>query len=177
MRFERQEADDKAYAMGTGWLIAPDILVTAGHNVFDWSGYGVGLGRAVHIKAYIGYHGKRNIDSPAVQLRLAKNVVTTGEWLTSRENRHRDVAIIQLDRPFTGNLRLFSYKSTPKQADEMIGVVGYPADKVFVNADETEEKGAMMYEQFGGIAYSTEKNKGNPLGMLKYRISTFGGKC
>ncbi|KAK0724409.1 hypothetical protein B0H67DRAFT_483186 [Lasiosphaeris hirsuta] len=176
MRYEGQKPGDRAYAMGTGWLIAPDTLVTAGHNVYDWSGYGTGLGRAVHIKAYIGYHGKKNLNSPIVQSRLAKNIVTTAEWLTSRDNRHRDVAIIQLDRPFTGDLRLFSYKPTPSQADEMIGVVGYPADKVLADEDGPEERGAMMYEEFGGVAYSLEKNKTNPLGMLKYRISTFGGQ-
>ncbi|KAK3374218.1 hypothetical protein B0T24DRAFT_657798 [Lasiosphaeria ovina] len=176
MRFEGQEPGDKAYAMGTGWLISPDTLITAGHNVYDWSGYGRGLGRAVHIKCYIGYHGKKNVDSPIVQQRLAKSIVTTAEWLTSRENRHRDVAIIQLDRPFTGELRLFTYKPTPKQADEMIGVVGYPADKVLADEDGPEERGAQMYEEFGGVAYSLEKNKQNPLGMLKYRISTFGGQ-
>ncbi|KAK3997783.1 hypothetical protein QBC44DRAFT_354296 [Cladorrhinum sp. PSN332] len=176
MRYEGQAEDDTAYSMGTGWLISPDTLVTAGHNVFDWSGYGTGLGRAVHIKAYIGYHGRENVNSPIVQSRVAKDIVTTAEWVMSRENRHRDVAIIRLDRPFEGNLRCFTYKGTPKQAEEMIGVVGYPADKVLAYEDGREEKGALMYEQFNDIAYNLEPNKQNALGMIKYRISTFGGQ-
>ena len=64
----------------------------------------------------------------------SENAVTTAEWLTSKDNRHRDVAFIQVDRPFEGNLRLFSYLPTPKSGDEMIGVVGYPAEGCVVPA-------------------------------------------
>ena len=163
--------------MGTGWLIRPDLLVTAGHNVYNWSAgaNGEGLGKAVYIKCYIGYHGRDLVGTPAVQQRLAKNVVTTAEWLTSKDNRHRDVAFIQVDRPFEGNLRLFSYLPTPKSGDEMLGVVGYPADKILIDTDGREEKGAVMYEQFTDVQYNLEDPKNKPT-MLKYRISTFGGK-
>ncbi|KAI0429589.1 trypsin-like cysteine/serine peptidase domain-containing protein [Xylaria sp. FL1042] len=176
MRYEKQNADDHAYAMGTGWLISPNMLVTAGHNVYSWAGSEGSLGRAVHINCYIGYHGRDSVDSPMVQHRFAKTVVTTAEWLTSKDNRHRDVAFIQLDRPFTGNLRVFSYKPTPKVGDEMLGVVGYPADKSLADKDGREEKGALMYEMFNDIQYNLEDKKSNPLQMLKYRISTFGGQ-
>ena len=177
MRYERQDPRDRAYAMGTGWLVRPDLLVTAGHNVYNWSGGpdGEGLGKAVHIKCYIGYHGRDSIGTPVVQQRLAKNAVTTAEWLTSKDNRHRDVAFIQVDRPFEGNLRLFSYLPTPKSGDEMIGVVGYPADKSLADSDGREEKGATMWEQFTDVQYNLEDPKNKPT-MLKYRISTFGGK-
>ena len=40
---------------------------------------------------------------------------------------------------------------------------------------DREEKGAMMYEDFQTINYSL-KEKSNDLKMLKYRVSTFGGK-
>ncbi|KAI0470369.1 trypsin-like serine protease [Xylaria cf. heliscus] len=176
MRYEKQDSTDPAWAMGTGWLISPDTLVTAGHNVYSWAGSEEGLGRAVHIRCYIGYHSKDSIDSPIVQRRYAKSIVTTAEWLTGKDNRHRDVAFIQVDRPFEGNLRLFSYKPTPKGGDEMIGVVGYPADKTLVDKDGREEKGALMYEMFNDIQYNLEDKKNNPLQMLKYRISTFGGQ-
>ncbi|KAI0456466.1 trypsin-like serine protease [Xylaria acuta] len=176
MRYEKQDSADPAWAMGTGWLISPDILVTAGHNVYSWAGGEEGLGRAVHIRCYIGYHGRDSIDSPIVQRRYAKTIVTTAEWLTGKDNRHRDVAFIQVDRPFEGNLRPFSYKPTPKVGDEMIGVVGYPADKAMVDKDGREEKGALMYEMFNDIQYNLEDKKNNSLQMLKYRISTFGGQ-
>ncbi|KAK0673566.1 hypothetical protein QBC41DRAFT_240965 [Cercophora samala] len=176
MRYEGQPPGDKAYAMGTGWLIAPDLLVTAGHNVFDWSGFGRGLGKAVDIKAYIGYHGRSNINSPIVQCRSAKVIVTNAQWVVDRNNRHADVAFIKLDNPFTGNLRLFTYKNTPESGDDMIGVVGYPADKTLEDSDGREEKGALMWEQFTSTTYVLDSAKNKGRGMLKYRISTFGGQ-
>ncbi|KAK4187337.1 hypothetical protein QBC35DRAFT_234478 [Podospora australis] len=176
MRYEGQDGNPNAYAMGTGWLISPDTLVTAGHNVYDWSGFGTGLGRAVDIKAYIGYHGRESLKSPIVQSRSGKIVVTTAEWIMSKENRHRDVAFIRLDRPFEGNLRLFSYKATPETGDDMIGVVGYPADKSLVDEDGRDEKGAQMWEQFNSTTYVLDSAKNQGKGMLKYRISTFGGQ-
>ncbi|KAI2620426.1 trypsin-like serine protease [Hypoxylon sp. NC1633] len=177
IRYEKQAPNDTSYAMGTGWLIRPDLLVTAGHNVYSWASHrsDENLGKAVHIKCYIGYHGRDQLNSPIVQGRLAKSVVTTAEWVTSKDNRHRDVAFIQVDHPFEGNLRLFSYKATPKIGDEMLGVVGYPADKVITDQDGVQEKGALMYEQFNDIQYNLEDPKNNPP-MLKYRISTFGGQ-
>lgn len=35
MRYEGQGKDSTGWYMGTGWLIAPDIMVTAGHNVYN----------------------------------------------------------------------------------------------------------------------------------------------
>ncbi|KAI0444258.1 trypsin-like serine protease [Xylaria telfairii] len=176
MRYEKQDPSNSAWAMGTGWLISPDTLVTAGHNVYSWGGGEEGLGRAVHIRCYIGYHGRDFTNSPIVQRRYAKTIVTTAEWLTSKDNRHRDVAFIQVDRPFEGDLRPFSYKSTPWVGDDMLGVVGYPADKTLTDKDGREEKGALMYEMFKDIQYSLDDKRSNPLQMLKYRISTFGGQ-
>ncbi|KAK4207308.1 hypothetical protein QBC37DRAFT_456034 [Rhypophila decipiens] len=173
MRYEGQKPDDKGFAMGTGWLISPDTMVTAGHNVFDWAGAERGLGKAIHIKCYIGYHGRDNLNSPIVQSRLAKTVVAPAEWLASRENRHRDVAFIKVDRPFEGNLRTLVYKPTPQSGNDMLGVVGYPADKFLTSElDGREERGAIMYEQFSEVAY----NLLAPENVLKYRISTFGGQ-
>ncbi|KAK5662714.1 hypothetical protein OQA88_8630 [Cercophora sp. LCS_1] len=170
IRYEGQT--DKGHAMGTGWLIRPDLMVTAGHNVLDWSGGGRGYGKAVQIKCYIGYRGAASVDTPGVQFRLAKNIVTTAEWLMSRENRHRDVAFIQVDRPFDGDLRLFSYKSTPATGHVTLGVVGYPGDKV-LETDSGEERGAEMYEMFNARKYDLAKA---PLKLLEYDVSTYGGQ-
>ena len=42
--------------MGTGWLIAPDLLVTAGHCAYDQVN-----GQVQEIKAYVGYKGKESV--------------------------------------------------------------------------------------------------------------------
>ncbi len=52
----REQPDDNAWGMGTGWLIAPDLLVTAGHCAYDF-GEDTQYGPATIVKAYMGYAG------------------------------------------------------------------------------------------------------------------------
>ncbi|KAJ5930943.1 hypothetical protein N7466_006436 [Penicillium verhagenii] len=161
-------------SIGTGWLIRPDVLVTAGHCVFDHAGNdGQGWGRLKIMQCHIGYNGRDSLKDPSVQTRFAKRVVTTGEWIDSRDNRHRDVAFVQLEQPFTGNLRIFSFAPTPMKGVEMLGVVGYPGDMHTVDNDGIDEIGAHMYELFQDIKYNLEDA---PLKMLQYKLSTFGGQ-
>lgn len=173
MRYERQDKDSTGWYMGTGWLISPEIMVTAGHNVYNWAGNG--LGKATIIKCHIGYQGKESIGKAGVQTRHAKRCVTSAEWLASKDNRHRDFAFIQVDKPFTGNLRLFSYGKTPPHGHEMLGVVGYPGDRTIKDSYGRDERGAQMYKEFDKVNYDRTA-KTNALGMLTYRISTYGGQ-
>lgn len=173
MRYERQDKESTGWYMGTGWLIAPDIMVTAGHNVYNWAGNG--LGRATIIKCHIGYQGKESVGKPGVQTRHAKRCVTSAEWLASKDNRHRDFAFIQVDKPFTGNLRLFSYGKTPPHGHEMLGVVGYPGDRTIKDSYGRDERGAQMYKEFDKVNYHLTTDTKAP-GMLTYRISTYGGQ-
>ncbi|EWZ83505.1 hypothetical protein FOWG_13381 [Fusarium oxysporum f. sp. lycopersici MN25] len=152
--------------MGTGWLVRPDLLVTAGHVVHDW---GRKLGPADQIKCYIGYNGKQSVGSPHVQARYGAKVVTPVEWIEGSSNRAKDVAFIQLDRPFTGNLRIFSYVKTPEAGDgTYLGVVGYPGDQTL-----EDEQGAQMYEEFARSDYNIGES---PHHMVEYSISTFAGQ-
>ena len=155
--------------MGTGWLVRPDVMITAGHCAYDWRD---ALGRAVHINAYIGYHGKASITTdPDVQTRRAKRIVTTPGWLTSKKNRINDVSFILLNKPFT-MVKPFTFDATPLQGDETLGVVGYPGDK-YLKVGGEEEKGAIMYQQFAKVKYDLKTAEQN---MLQYRISTYAGK-
>jgi V8-like Glu-specific endopeptidase len=178
MTYEGMPAGSNMAAMGTGWLIRPDTLVTAGHVVYDHSGdNGRGYGKLRTIQCYIGYNGrdsmKPGMEGASVQSRSGRNVVTTGEWIGSRDNRHRDVAFIQLDRPFTGDLRLFSFASTPMSSNEVIGVVGYPQDMQPSDEFGDYEPGAQMHELFKQTMFD---RKDSALNMLEYKISTYGGQ-
>lgn len=167
IQYKNQDADTRAFAIGTGWLIADDLLVTAGHCAYDW---GNSMGPAVTVKAYMGYSGKASIGKDSVQFRMGKKIITTAGWLQSEgRDRTSDVSFIQLDRPFKGKLNKFSFEDTPAQGTANLGVVGYPGDKL-----RDGEHGAEMFEQFANVNYDVEKSKRH---MLEYKISTFGGMC
>ncbi|KND90486.1 hypothetical protein TOPH_04669 [Tolypocladium ophioglossoides CBS 100239] len=140
------------WMMGTGWLIRPDLLVTAGHVVYDWGHH---LRAATQIKCYIGYNGRASVKGPDVQPRYGKTIVTTAEWIKAVDNRPRDVAFIQVHKAFTGNLRTFDFVDTPMSDTCLLGIVGYPGDKSLDSGGRTET-GAQMYEQF-------KKTKSRPL--------------
>ena len=138
LRFEGQNKNGP-WAMATGWLINNDTIVTAGHCSYDWSH---SLGRLTNVKAYIGYQGKESIkdSSHAVQFRTGKRVATTQGWLSGGNNEPRDVASIQVDKPFTG-IKPIKYQPTPLTGSKVVpGVVGYPGDLM---NPKSKEKGAV----------------------------------
>ncbi|KAI9652268.1 MAG: hypothetical protein M1831_007116 [Alyxoria varia] len=163
IRYEFQKPG--SWAMGTGWLVRPDVLVTAGHCSYDWSHK---LGRAVEIKAYIGYKGHQSENDPNVQFRSVSRIVTTEGWVKTKGQKAFDVSFMQVNKPFTG-IKPFQFAETPASGDLVIGVVGYPGD---LSDKRTGEKGAYMYEMFLPTQYDLTAQKDT---MLEYQIDTFGG--
>ena len=133
LHYEGQGNKD-VWCMGTGWLIAPDLLVTAGHCSYDWTHK---LGKLTKVKAFIGYNGKESIDLPITQFRSGKRVACPAEWLKG-PTRTYDVSFILVDKPFTG-IKPIKYADTPAKGSLTLGVVGYPGDL---------ERGEHMYEHF-----------------------------
>lgn len=152
--------------MGTGWLIRPDIFVTAGHICYDWSHK---LGRATEVKAYIGYYGQESEKDPNVQFRHVKRIVTTEGWVKTKGQKSFDVSFMQVDTPFTG-ITPVPFEDTPSQGKLVLGVVGYPGD---LSDKRTGEKGARMYEMFYPTEYDLSTQADT---MLEYEIDTFGGE-
>ena len=165
MEFEFQKPGS-APMMGTGWLIQPDVFVTAGHCSYDWAHK---LGRATLVKAYIGYSGKGSVQSKDVQFRTVKRIVTTEGWVKTKGQKSFDVSFMQVDRPFT-DVNPTRYEQTPATGDLVIGVVGYPGD---LKDPTTGEGGAHMYEMFLRTQYNLAEQADT---MLEYQIDTFGGK-
>ncbi|KAM3070664.1 hypothetical protein ACMFMF_008116 [Clarireedia jacksonii] len=116
-----QGSSGRKTLIATGWLISADVVVTAGHCVFDWEH---SLNQVTEIKAYIGYEGRSSIGSPNVQFRKGIKVATTCEWLKSGES-HNDVSFIKLQMPFKG-IKPFKFENTPLTGTINLGVVGYP---------------------------------------------------
>ncbi|KAI0441904.1 ATP synthase F1 [Xylaria telfairii] len=158
-------ADDEAtWPVATGWLVAPDIVVTAGHCAFDWSH---GLGRLTKVKAYIGYKGHADLSGTEAQWGTA--VATTVPWCSGIGNEPSDISIIKLSSPFNiATSNLFRWTQTPVSQDGAdLGVVGYPADIM-----ENGERGARMYEMFTSTTYNLANSEQH---MLQYKIDTYGG--
>ncbi|KAK3312680.1 hypothetical protein B0H66DRAFT_631357 [Apodospora peruviana] len=170
IRYEGMGPEDKRYAIGTGYLISPDTLITAGHCVFDLNHETKkGLGRVSEMKAYIGYHGRDFVgQDKSVQERFAVQAGTTLRWVKGAE-RQGDVGFVKLDRPFEGNLRPFKFKDTPtKRTNVMLDIAGFPGDKIVA-----DEPGARMYELMQSSSFDLDKNEFN---MISYKISTFKGQ-
>lgn len=165
MHYEGQRPDDDRWAQGTGWLITNDILVTAGHCVFDWTH---GFGKATKIKAYTGYNGKESIEKATLQFRQGRRIATPRGWLQSVANRDNDVAFIQVDQPFK-SITPFQFAATPTNAANMqLGVVGYPVDKSYKG-----EIAAQMYQQSKPTSFDLRTSVKH---MLEYKISALAGR-
>ncbi|KAF5637168.1 glutamyl endopeptidase [Fusarium sp. NRRL 52700] len=148
IKFERQISSDTRWAQGTGWLIANDLVVTAGHCAFDHT---YNFGKADKIRAYIG-----------------RKIVTTKEWIASDINRANDVSLILLDSPFNNAVPINYNPTAAAFKDWKLGVVGYPNDKTLDN-----EPGAQMYEMFKVTTCDLSKTS---LNMLEYTISSGPGQ-
>ena len=70
---------------GTGWLLRPNILVTAGHCTFDWK---YSMGQALRVKASLG-HGANTPDSQRSRIGVLR------PWL-----RPWDFSLVKLDYAF-----------------------------------------------------------------------------
>ncbi|KAF7355728.1 ATP synthase f1 [Mycena sanguinolenta] len=170
----RNYAGEDMWMMGTGWLIRPDLLVTAGHVVYDRE---YGCNAAAQVNCYIGYNGHQSVPKkgsmeeniPAVQLRYGNKIVTTEAWIKDNDARPRDVAFIRVNKPFVGNLNFFQFTDTISPARLRVGIVGYPRDKIGLDGEE----GAQMYELFEETAIDLQKH---PRHMIAYPISTGRGQ-
>lgn len=87
MRFSRNQKYDY---MGTGWLIANDIVVTAGHCLYDANG-----GYLESIRAYIGYQGPEDtaLQRNQCQMRLGRTAVLPVEYIKTSHTVH-DVGFV-----------------------------------------------------------------------------------
>ncbi|KAJ5636305.1 uncharacterized protein N7484_009618 [Penicillium longicatenatum] len=155
MRFSRNKKYDY---IGTGWLIANDIVVTAGHCLYDNNG-----GYLESIKAYIGYQGPEAtaLQRNQCEMRLGRIAVLPVMYIKTSHTLH-DVGFIKLDRPFE-NVTPFVPQDTPRAASGIrLGVVGYPGD---INS------GNDMFEHWDITEINLSKDR-----YLSYSIDTEVGE-
>ena len=100
-RFENRKTGHSIWKIGTGWLVRPDLLVTAGDVVYDIE---YQLGTATQVRCYLGYRGRTSPENSKIQPRYGQKVVSAAEWIDGSEKRSRDIALIQVSEPFVINM-------------------------------------------------------------------------
>lgn len=76
----------------TGWLIANDLVVTAGHYVYDWQNKG---GHLKYAKAYIGYSGPESITGEDSEYEQGVFAAAPVEYLKAA-SRGKDVGFVSV---------------------------------------------------------------------------------
>ncbi|KAL4950612.1 hypothetical protein BDW69DRAFT_197119 [Aspergillus filifer] len=117
LRYENSEED--TWNVATGFLVRDDLVVTAGHCVYDWN---YDLGELTEVKVFIGYTGRQNVENPEVEFRVGKSVATTPDWMEKGGRKEADLAFIKLNRPFD-DVTPFRYRNTPTNERTQIGVM------------------------------------------------------
>lgn len=118
---------------------------------------------------WVGYYGKEFVHEESVQYPTALNVATTESWHSKKGERTRDLAFIQVKKPFSENIKPFKYRDTPGSLKRgNLEVVGYPGD-----LPDSGDKGSLMYQCRRITEYNLETTKEH---MMEYRIDTYGGE-
>ncbi|RGP77362.1 glutamyl endopeptidase [Fusarium longipes] len=163
IRFEGQDSQDPRWAQATGWLIRPDLVVTAGYCAFDHT---YRFGKAIQVCAWAGYSGASSTGSPNVQFRSGVEIVTTKAWIDSDTNLANTIAFIRVDKQFN-HIVPIQYEATPTLIDHLVlGIVGYPDDKT-----HHSELGALMYQDFDKATCDLTNT---PQNMIQYNLFTYG---
>ena len=110
--------------IGTGWLVAPRTVITAGHCVWMHNQGG----RVASIRVMPGRNGSAT-ETPFKSC-LATHVRTTVKWIDDRDS-DRDYGCVLLPQSFMdySSLGTFGYASLSDLENMTVNLSGYPGDK------------------------------------------------
>lgn len=133
--------------VGSGWLVGPDRLITAGHCVYN-AGSGGWKSKIIVIP------GKSGLTEPYGRYDAIELMATRGGWIEETSVRY-DMGAIKLNTAVTHNGFLI-----PTVEDSNTGeICGYPADR-----------------DNGIFQYRMSDNLTNHAGRFYYQADTFGGQ-
>jgi glutamyl endopeptidase len=139
---------------GTGWLVGPKTLITAGHCVHEMHQMG-GWARTIRVSP-----GRNGEERPFGYVDATK-FTSTDAWIAD-QNPDYDIGCIHLSDPIGHNLGWFSIASlSDKELQEsLVNICGYPADRG------------------GGLEQYFQANRILRVGPRRifYDIDTFGGQ-
>lgn len=141
-------------AIGTGWLVGPKTVVTAGHCVFSNTFFG-GWAQSITL-----IPGRDDSEAPFGQT-VATRFSATDRWVAS-EDADFDIGCIHLEEPIGDTVGWFAIGALPE--DELTGflinVSGYPGDR---------GNGREQYFHKNRILRVTDRR-------IFYDVDTFGGQ-
>ncbi|RKK81839.1 hypothetical protein BFJ69_g3447 [Fusarium oxysporum] len=140
--------------IGTGWLVNDEMVVTAGHCLYEWRYKG---GFLKYVRCHFGYEGKGRKGI----YRYGVTAAAPAEYLKAESSVH-DVSFIRLNEKVT-EIKPIHYSVTPPTATAKLGVVGYPGDLDF---------GEQLYEDWATVHIDLAKTGT----LLSYRIDTTPGQ-
>ncbi len=110
--------------IGTGWLVAPRTVITAGHCVWMHNQGG----RVASIRVMPGRNGSAT-GTPFTSC-MATHVRTTVKWIEERDSS-RDYGCILLPKSFLdySSLGTFGYANLSSLSNLTVNLSGYPGDK------------------------------------------------
>lgn len=141
-------------AIGTGWLVGPRTVVTAGHCVYSTTFFG---GWASRIEVLPGRNGA---DIPFGSAK-SRRFSSVDLWV-EQENPDFDIGCIHLDQPLGETVGWFAVGALPAEElpGYLVNISGYPGDR---------GGGAEQYFHKNRILRVTERR-------IFYDIDTFGGQ-
>lgn len=119
----RMFADGGGGAIGTGWLVGPRTIVTAGHCVHHQGFFG-GWAHKIEVSA-----GRDGTEFPFGTV-TATRFSSVDKWVADADPDF-DIGCIHLDDPLGDTAGWFSIASLPPKELEshMVNISGYPADR------------------------------------------------
>jgi glutamyl endopeptidase len=166
LRISVPQAPQGLKFIGTGWLVAPDVVVTAGHCVYNdpWEDNGrrFGSGSADAIEVYFG---RRGDDLGRVFKAVA--IDAADKWINGK-NDEFDFGAIFLNKSVndSGDHFEFAEFGTDDLERMLVNIAGFPGDKPGKNHPDS---GKFMYEHVNRIVKAGQR-------QLEYIIDTYPGQ-
>lgn len=150
----RMHADNGVSTIGTGWLVGPRTIITAGHCVYSTYYFG---GWASTIEVSPG----RNGSELPFETKISTSFSSVDRWVQS-EDPDFDIGCIHLAEPIGDTLGWFAAGSiTPDElAGYQVNVSGYPSDR---------GNGTEQYHHRNQVLHVTDRR-------VFYDVDTFGGQ-
>lgn len=141
----------------TAFLVAPDIIVTAGHCIKDKY-------ECKKQTWVINYDSSADFQGPVGTITFPKdNTYTCRELLNLSENSNLDVAVIRLDRPVAGKTPLKMRREGKTPSTESLMVIGHPLGLPKIVADNILIRDNSQTYIFKTNADTFSGNSGSPV--------------